>query len=659
MFLKEIKIQGYKGFANDFSIRFADGINVLVGENGVGKTGIINSIRMLLQEDEFGRSPTIDTDFYQSLDKQTNASAITITGTFESTKDEEEIAFLTCQNSAGDIQLNLRIENKESNVGRYKRIAWGGESRSSAFEWELFDSIRCIYLPPLRDAEAKLREGKSSRLARLLKNLCQKELVQHKKAGTLHPLEQTVKCFNATLSSENPAIKKANDLIKDRLKEALGTVLGQETNIQYAEQDFNRIVESLRLVFFPKINAKPTSDELFRSLEENSLGYNNILYIATVMAELEYDDKSYLKILLIEEPEAHLHPQLQSRLLKYLESIKDVQIIVTTHSPVLASAVSVESLIHLSAINGSVAAVPIKDCGLGTDTSLPFLKRWLDATKSTLLFAKGLILVEGIAEAMVIPEMAKAVLEEYNAENEEKLPGTLEDGGVSVVNLNGIYFKHFFQLFCNLVDDTYQNIPVRCSGITDQDPPKEVITLDNSKEIKRVFIPILSDITSGNSACSVFQFPPQVLDTEIGSHETLKRELKGKNHALELVDKVNSSVNVKLYANSLKTFEYDLAMESSNLKHLLPVAIIVNKDNQTAKRELETSLQMNWDDTKQTEYELNKARAAYNMLNRIEKDKGEFAQILADRISTGSISLSIPLYIKKAIIWACGGDPDA
>ncbi len=343
MFLKSLNIEGYKNFQKSFNISFSNGLNVLVGENGVGKTGIVNSIRMLLQEDEFGRNPINDSDFYRSFDNKATASEICITGIFDNETEEEEIAFLPWENASGDSQLNLQVDNKTNNRGRFKRTIWGGEAKASAFEWELFDTINCIYLPPLRDAEAKLRESKSSRLARLLKNICKTDLEQHKKAQTLHPLEVKVRDFNQDLSETDPTIIKANTLIKTRLKDALGDVFGQETHIQYTELNFNRIVESLRLLFFPKIGTSPSSD-LFRSLEENSLGYNNILYLATVLAELTevYDEPEYVKVLLIEEPEAHLHPQLQIRLLKYLENIKNVQIIVTTHSPVLTSAVSIE-----------------------------------------------------------------------------------------------------------------------------------------------------------------------------------------------------------------------------------------------------------------------------------------------------------------------------
>ena len=74
----------------------------------------------------------------------------------------------------------------------------------------------------------------------------------------------------------------------------------------------------------------------------------------------------------------------------------------------------------------------------------------MDITKSTLLFSKGIILVEGICEAMLLPVFAPLVLKEYNDKNQKKLPNTLEEAGVTVVNINGINFKYFYPLFCDI-----------------------------------------------------------------------------------------------------------------------------------------------------------------------------------------------------------------
>ena len=207
---------------------------------------------------------------------------------------------------------------------------------------------------------------------------------------------------------------------------------------------------------------------------------------------------------------------------------KDVQIIVTTHSPVLASSISLNSVTHLSSLGQEPIAVSLSSCGLSID-STAFVNRWLDVTKSTLLFARGVILVEGIAEAMLLPELAKQVLDEFNSllpqVSDKRLPGSLEEGGVSVINMNGIYFKHFMQLFANINNDA-QNIPIPCAGITDNDPPPE-------------------------------------------SKPTPSNPVQGKNSALDLVYIINKSERARLYPNSLKTFEYDLGMEADNLKVLV------------------------------------------------------------------------------------------
>lgn len=619
MHLKGIHIEGYKCFRQHFEAEFARGLNVLVGENGVGKSAVIDAIRLLLLEDEFGRSPISETDFYQAFDdKGKHAASFKIVGHFDSLSKEEQVAFLPWTSLDGKASLTLVVDNKQNNLGRYRRAVWGGVSRSAIFEWDLFDTICCVYLPPLRDAEAKLREGKGSRLARLLKNLNRKALKQAQLTSDLHPLEKKVQEFNLELASDkNHSISQANAVIKAKLVEALGTVFGQDTHIQFSEVSFNRIVESLRLLFFPQVNADASPD-MFRSLEENSLGYNNLIYLATVLAELTVDEDcaQYLKVLLIEEPEAHLHPQLQIRLLKYLEVVakeKNVQIIVTTHSPVLASAVSVDTVIHLSHSNSILTSVALRKCGL--DKSTAFINRWLDATKSTLLFAKGIIMVEGIAEAMLVPVLAKAILKDHNArlgKNAKLLPVSLEDAGVSVVNMNGIFFNHFMQMFCNLSSDKYQNIPIRCAGITDSDPA-------STDEDGHPLYPTKSNL------------------------------LPGKNPALKYVEGINKSEWARLYTN-LKTFEYDLALEPGNLSVMLDIAKSLLDTDGPIKAKLTQYINKNMGETS----EIERAEAASFLLEHI--DKGPFAQTLADRLTATTAALTAPVYIKKAVLWSCGGE---
>ncbi|WP_180794780.1 ATP-dependent nuclease, partial [Vibrio parahaemolyticus] len=340
-----------------------------------------------------------------------------------------------------------------------------------------------------------------------------------------------------------------NKLITEHLVNAIGHHFGQKTRIQFAESDFTKIAESLTLLFFPDMTAD--DQDLFRSLSQNSLGYNNLLYIASILAELTLndddgeDEQPLFKVLLIEEPEAHLHPQLQIRLLNYLKSVADknnnVQVIVTSHSTVLASSVEIDSIIHLSK-SSSPTATPLRSCGL-PDGSIQFINRWLDVTKSNLLFASGLILVEGIAEQMLFPILAKEVLKEQSDGKKN-----LEDLGVSTINLNGIYFKHFIRLYCNLTDLEDEedqeglNIPVRCAGVTDLDPPKKQTIQVASEENE-----------------------DETIDKEVDFIPHDSHLLEGMNHAIKLVDSINSSENARLFVSKYKTLEYDLAMEGNNV----------------------------------------------------------------------------------------------
>jgi putative ATP-dependent endonuclease of OLD family len=158
----------------------------------------------------------------------------------------------------------------------------------------------------------------------------------------------------------------------------------------------------------------------------SGLGHAHALYLATVLAELELVKDTDLTVLLIDAPEAHLHPALHPSLIAYLQHLArasrsrtpedpaepagQLQVVVSTHAPGLATASSARDLVVLTRL-GPQPTHPVTVAELElADSEIDQLDRYLSVTRSALMQGTSVLLVPTMAEAVLVSAMAASVL---------------------------------------------------------------------------------------------------------------------------------------------------------------------------------------------------------------------------------------------------------
>lgn len=397
---------------------FPPGLCVIIGENNVGKTAVIDALRlMLLPSRDFDALRLNEDDFRIGTDY----APIEISCTFSDPREEDEVHFQECLVDVGagkfDIRLNARVEfNKATRRANVKM--WGGETEGGVLPSNIYDRIACIYLQPLRDPEAGLRPGRHSQVSRLIDCLTGEN--QHGDFVVI------AKEANDKIRALKPVENARND-INAQLVSIAGTQLAQKTELIFSDPTFHRIIAGLQ----PEIEGMPFA--------LNGLGYNNLVFASATLGTLRQSPQYSVRSILVEEPEAHLHPQLQVLLLRHFVKVasaenNQVQVIASSHSPILASQAPIDSIVSIHERAGKVSALSV--CSINIDPELKKkLQRFLDATRSELFFARRILMVEGIAEALLLPILTKIA------------GGCLKESAVTVLNADGINFNAFIPLF--------------------------------------------------------------------------------------------------------------------------------------------------------------------------------------------------------------------
>lgn len=501
MFISNVSIVNYKSFKNT-KFSFKEGINTIIGENGSGKTNLFRAIRLLLDdnllrmsyklnEDDFNRHLgsfqghwIIISIEFSDLSPDEEIQSLFIHGTGDAAQEtltkatytllfrpKPDVRLRLSELAEGDTEgmnaiLNtLSIEDYETKftgkstvnfndedvykdiVGDFENVKFRFPDDASKIgvliphQLSISREISFTFIQALRDVVSDFHNNRTNPLLTLLKAKSE-EIDEDDYAN----ISEQVLALNESIE-QLPDVLDITKNISQTIKETVGeTYSPSSLSIKSSLSDeANKLLQSLKLYI-----GEPGEDHE-GGIHELSLGGANLIYLTLKLLEFKYQkaNETFANFLLIEEPEAHIHTHIQKTLFDKLD-YGDTQIIYSTHSTQISEVSNLSNINVLSKKNNfAVAYQPAN--GLDEQRVIK-LERYLDAIRTNLLFAKGVILVEGDAEEILIPSLIKKVL-----------GFSLDEIGVSIINIRSTGFENVADIFH---DDRIQR---NCAILTDLD----------------------------------------------------------------------------------------------------------------------------------------------------------------------------------------------
>jgi len=670
MYISKVHIKGFRAF-KDTTISFAEGMNVIIGHNNGGKSTIIDAMRLVLDIDKNRRLSTWD--FHQGVDIKDLKKAppsveisVFIKESKEENADSDDVALFTTY--AVDVEPKLEscltykfylpeseqesyckevvdtdsvvsllhiIEKKY--IRKYAYNIYGGKAElNKVVDSNDLRKIDFQFVGALRDVERDMFSGRDDLLKDILGYFLDYDVTSNEnftkeniKAERIKREKQFSDNTKEVIKSLLERIEKGKDSI---ITYANGTgALMNDSKINFdGEISESQMLQILQLF----VESKGLGYSL--PVSKNGLGYNNLIYISMLLAKMQsstsidYMGETNVKcfpILALEEPEAHLHPELQYLFLEFLrKNLKDghvKQIFVTTHSSSLAAKVKLDEFTCLFKDDKGVITpyYPREIFSINDKKSKDYIQRYLNATRADMLFAGGIIFVEGMAEQILFPAFAKR-LGLYDKWMQKQ---------IVVINIGGRYFEHFLKLYDGTVSGT---LPIKISCVTDRDPEKKQKNKKDARWESCWPVEYLSDTTNYDY----------------------------KNHSEEIVNKFSDHKNIHYFSQSEKgkTLEYEIAKCNSahegivvnSLRNIDELkAMIKSKTFDEAKNvcndeELNRIFSSNttWPDTEKRD-----GLVASRYLESVSK--GINALELAEVVEKDNGAITVPEYINDAIKW--------
>ena len=471
MYLSNIKLWNFRKFGTvgdmdlqrpNLNLSFTKGLNVLIGENDSGKSAILEAIKMVLKTHAYERFMWVKEDFYEGTDEfriellidgLTNSEAAHFTEWLGWTADNPHrpILRLICT-----VRL---IDDKPIP----QEIRAGMDEAGTAINNQAREYLKITFLKPLRDAENELTAKKYSRLSQILEG---HDLFK-KGADGKESFEDYVATANQKIKEwfENDTAKGGQLRNKKQIKGVIDGFLGRfvqkdtASSFSISGSHIKEILEKLSL------NLDGTTGP--------GLGTMNRLYMAAELLHLQKPGWNGIRLCLVEEEEAHLHPQAQMKVLETIQEQKGTQFIITTHSPNLASKVKLSEEDNNQVVickDGKAFPMGPRYTQLDKD-DYEFLDHFLDVTKASLFFAKGIILVEGWAEEIILPAIAKGMGKDLTAHE------------VNIINVGSTAYMRYAKIFMRR---NLESMGCKVAIVTDLDVrPDDDGQFDAGKELEK------------------------------------------------------------------------------------------------------------------------------------------------------------------------------
>ncbi|MFC6064334.1 ATP-dependent nuclease [Streptomyces ochraceiscleroticus] len=451
MQLSRVRVRNYRNF-KDLTIDPFPSPAVIVGENGIGKSNLLQALRLILDPDLLDRHRVLGADDIHDHGP-TLAEGVEVSVEIDLSGFDEDLDARSVLDGAVVSLDPLTARLTYLFRPRKRALEAAGADDADAvpasgdqpdegtqagaraltaadYEWTIFgstdpgNSMRDVkryaafsVLPALRDTEKDLARSDRSPLTRLLREL----------PPTQDNLDATLKAMKQARArlAHDTNVQHLTDALARRITALAGPRLGITPSLDFAgrEEDLLRSVQLY-------IDAART-----RSVDRSSTGMANVLYLALLLERLELRRRTPEgedTLLAVEEPEAHLHPTLQRHLFFHLLRHLD-RLMLTTHSPHIAAVTPLTSLVLMYEEDGAVQARAVPPALL-EERERKDLERYLNVSRAEILFARGIILVEGIAEAYLVPALAKAAGLELDAH------------GIVVASVEGTAFGPYARL---------------------------------------------------------------------------------------------------------------------------------------------------------------------------------------------------------------------